>query len=53
MILLEKSVGREYMFNDFMYIGNIVGENGHNESDKASEILAMSCRGSEPRKFKN
>ena len=41
------------MFNDFMNIGNIMRKDGHNESDEAGKILAMSCRGSEPRKFKN
>lgn len=41
------------MFNNFMNIGHIVGEYGQTEAHKAVEILAVSCRGSEPREFKN
>ena len=40
------------MINDFMYIGNIMRDNSLHKDHKTIEVLAMSCRGYEPRKFK-
>jgi len=51
--LLEDSVGRKYMFNNLMNIRNIVGKCGEREPHEALEVLAVSCRGVEPREFKH
>ena len=41
------------MINDFMKIGHVVGDDGHDKSKEAVEALAVGRRGTEPRKFKD
>ncbi len=50
--LLEKSVGREDIFNDLLNIGEIVVENSEGVLGEAAELKTVSCRGFEPREFK-
>lgn len=42
----------EEVFDDFVDVRDVVGENGQAEAHEAVEVLTMSCRGSEPREFK-
>lgn len=51
--LLEESVGRKDMFNDFMDKGDVMREDCEGQPHKKSEVLAVSSRGDEPREFKN
>lgn len=41
------------MLNNFMNIGHIMREDSEAETQKTIEVLTMSCRGNEPREFKN